>query len=122
VTEGDALFGVDELAVAVHTVGRAEAGLVHALAQAEAEGIVTGLDAGAVGAALIAARSLDRAERLPDKSAVYAIAQSLTPYRELLHALRLPAAIAPGGVPLPSTTETKAGGPDWLHDLAGRPD
>jgi hypothetical protein len=116
-----ALFDVDELHVDVTKAGQAEAGLAHALKHAADEGIVTDLDAGAVGAALVAARALDRADRLPDKSAVYAIAQSLTPYRELLHALRLPTAIAPGGVPLPTAAEGSPTVPTWLSDQFGTP-
>ena len=120
-TDEGALFGVDELHVDKRRAGRAEAGLMHALERAVEDGIVTDLDAGAVGAALIAARALDRAEGLPDKTAVYAIAQSLTPYREMLHALRLPTAIAPGGVPLPTTTDSQTGVPSWLSDEFGTP-
>lgn len=115
------LFGVDELVEDAHRAGPAEAGLRAALERARTDGIVTVLDAGAIGAALLAARALDRADRLPSKTAVYAIAQSLTPYRELLHALRLPAAIAPGGVPLPTADVDGSGVPSWLSDEFGTP-
>jgi hypothetical protein len=115
-----ALFGVDELREAKRA-GPAEAGLHKALVRAVADGIVTDLDAAAVGAALLGARALDRADFLPDKSAVYAIFQGLTPYRELLHALRLPAAIAPGGVPLPTGDGDASGVPSWLSDEFGTP-
>jgi len=120
-TDDGVLFGVAELSTDTARMGRAEAGLVRALEQAEREGIITGLDGGGVGAALIAARKLDRADVSTASNAGYLVAQLMTPYREMLHALRLPAAIAPGGVPLPKPAESGDGRPSWLRDEFGKP-
>jgi hypothetical protein len=110
------LFDVEELSVDLRRVGRAEAGLARALRQAVDDGVLVELDGGMIGAALIGARALDRAEALPDKSAVYAIAQCLPPYQKALHALRLPAEVAPVAAPsLPSSGSDDA--PDWLRDF-----
>jgi hypothetical protein len=118
-TVSDALFDVEELAVPARA-GRAEAGLGAALKAAADAELILDVDAGLVAAALIAARALDRAEAMPDKSAVYAVAQLLPPYQKALHALRLPAEAAPvaGRVPAGPATEG-AGGPSWLGDTFG---
>jgi hypothetical protein len=89
--DGGALFELPELAVDARA-GRCEAALHRALAAGIEDGTVVDVDAGLAAAALVAARALDRADRM-DKPA-YAVAALLTPYREALHALRLPAAIA----------------------------
>lgn len=111
----DALFGVAELA-ALPNARRTEAGLLAALRKAQTEGIVTETDAGLIGAALVAARALDRAEALADKTAVYAIAQLLPPFQRICHGLRLPLEVAPvSDKPGPAAP---AGVPSsWLDDL-----
>lgn len=115
----DGLFDVEELVVP-HTAGRVEAGLGRALEVAVTEGVVVELDAGLVAGALVAARALDRAEGLPDKSAVYAVAQLMRPYQDALHALRLPAEVAPTAGPrLPDTAAGADGPPSWLGDAFG---
>lgn len=88
------LFDVDEL-VALPNAGRTEAGLVAALRAAVDAHIVGPSDAALAAAALVAARALDRAEALPDKTAVYAVAQLLPPLQRALHGLRLPAEVVP---------------------------
>lgn len=109
------LFGVDEIAPLANA-RRTEAGLMAALRKAESEGIVTELDAGLIGGALVAARALDRAEAMTDKTAVYAIAQLLPPFQRAVHGLRLPLEVAPvSDKPLPAGP---AGVPSsWLDDL-----
>src|SRR5205085_2749628 len=103
------LFDVPELK-ALPNARRAEAGLMKALQAAAADGSILELDAGLVSAALVAARALDRAEALADKSAVYAVAQLLPPYQKALHGLRLPAEVAPVGAPrLPEPAAADAG-------------
>lgn len=113
------LFDVDEL-VALPNAGRTEAGLVAALKAAADAHIVGPADAALAAAALVAARALDRAEALPDKTAVYAVAQLLPPLQRALHGLRLPAEVTPvqeGPAELP--TPTGAGAPSWLSDHFG---
>lgn len=115
--EDGALFGVPELEVDTAKVGRVEAGLARSIDAGEKAGTLVPEDAGLIGAALVAARALDVAER--SSKPAYAVAALLTPYRECLAALRLPAAIAPAA-PRPP-----AGGapdtPDSLRDLFGTP-
>lgn len=113
------LFGVTELAP-LRNAGRAEAGLGAALAAAAAEGVILQLDGGLVAAALVAARALDRAEALPDKSAVYAVAQLLPPFQKALHGLRLPAEVAPVATPrTPEPAPDASDRPSWLGDAFG---
>lgn len=113
------LFEVRELKP-LPNARRAEAGLMAALEAAAADGVAVQLDAGLIGAALIAARALDRAEALPDKTAVYAVAQLLPPYQRALHGLRLPAEVAPVGTPrLPEPAGEDSGPPSWLRDSFG---
>lgn len=114
---GPGLFDVDELAASPRA-GRTEAGLHKALEAAARDGVVVDLDGGLVAAALVAARALDRAEALPDKSAVYAVAQLLPPFQKALHGLRLPQELAPGMAGrLPDPTPAGDGAPSWLGDL-----
>jgi hypothetical protein len=77
-------------------MGRAETALVKALGAADH---LDDIDAGLVGAALVAARALDRAELQPGTKGGYLVAQLLKPYQEALAGLRLPQAIAPAGMP-----------------------
>lgn len=71
--------------------GRTEQLLDRAIAWGEKDGPLEQQDAGLVGGARVAARALDAAEKLGGKGSVYAVSALLTPYRELLAALRLPA-------------------------------
>jgi hypothetical protein len=114
--EDGALFGLPELVVDERKAGRCEVALHLALTAGARDGTVVEVDAGLAAAALVAARALDRAERM-DKPA-YAVAALLTPYREALHALRLPAAIGPAPAALPAA-EGPTGTPDWLRDAFG---
>lgn len=71
--------------------------------------------------AIVAARHLDVLGRLPTHKGAYAIAALLTPWRECLHALRLPTAFEVGdGPPLPAGGAPS--GADSLRDLFGTPD
>jgi hypothetical protein len=121
VAEDDgALFGVPELHVDVDDdkTGRAEAALYRSLQAGAADGTLHEVDAALAAAALVAARGLDAAERgsqtVTKAGQVrntgpqpYAIAALLTPYRDALHALRLPTAIVPAdSVPLPGNGQT----------------
>lgn len=113
------LFDVDELDRPVGN-GRVEAGTHRAIVEAESLGKLLPEHAGLVAAALAAARTLDRAERLPDKSAVYAVPQIMRPYQDAMHALGLPqevAAVPPAGARLPA--ESQGNRADWLSDELG---
>ncbi len=112
-----ALFGREE--VPVGGVGPAEAALNVAVAAGEKAGTLVAEDAALVAAARHAARAMDWAMRSPSPKAIYSIAQSLTAYRETLHALRLPAAIAPAPVKPPAAPAQPEGDP--LRDLFGTP-
>ena len=116
----EVLWGVEELAAPLPNARRTEAGLHAAILAAVDQGVVIELDAGLVAAALVAARALDRAEALPDKTAVYAVAQLLPPFQRALHGLRLPAETAPtGDARLPDPTPDHDGAPSWLRDELG---
>ncbi len=113
------LFDVPEL-TALPNAGRAEAGLLLALQAAAKDEVIQEVDGGLVAGALVAARALDRAEALPDKTAVYAVAQLLPPYQKALHGLGLPLERAPAGgpaVPVPGGQGADAA--DWLGDHLG---
>jgi hypothetical protein len=114
----DALFSTAE-ADAGYRPGRVEAGLIQAIRAAEEAGTVVPEDRGMIGGALVAARKLDRADADPSPKAGYLVAQLLTPYRETLAALRLPAALAPVAPPAPVATESQTSTPDWLRDAFG---
>lgn len=117
--ESPGLFDVPEL-TALPNAGRAEAGLMLALREAAQAALVQGVDGGLVAGALIAARALDRAEALPDKSAVYAVAQLLPPYQKALHGLGIPLERSPAGGPaVPVPTPEGSGPPSWLRDEFG---
>lgn len=119
---GDALFDVDELAPDPARMGRVEAALHRSLAAAEASGKLLPEDAGLAAAALVAARALDQVEANANGSkTAYAVQAVLSPYRECLHALRLPTAFAPASA-APVATGPSSGTPNWLHDLAGAPE
>jgi hypothetical protein len=107
------LFAVPE-----RPAGRVETGLRVAVTAGQDAGMLVDEDAGLIAAAFVAARALDRAETLPDKSAVYAIAQLMRPYQDALNALRLPAALTPATPPAP-VTESQTATPDWLRDAFG---
>ena len=111
------LFDVPELA-GLPNARRTEAGLLAALQAATRDSLIRDVDAGLVGAALVAARALDRAEALPDKTAVYAVAQLLPPYQKALHGLGLPLEPAPvGGARLPDAGQDADQAPSWLGAL-----
>lgn len=119
--EQAALFDVPELAEPEPAaMGRTEAGLYRAIQAGRDAGTLMSEDSGLIGGALVAARGLDAAERGPRGKPgpqPYAIAALLTPYREALHALRLPAAIEPAktnGEPRPA-----AASPADLSSLLG---
>lgn len=121
-TADDALFDVPELAADITKLGRAEAGLIRAVRAGEVSGTLIAVDAAAVGAALIAARALDRADKplgLGNVKDGYLVAQLLTPYREMLHSLRLPAALTPAAPPPPDPGNGQDQTPDWLRDAFG---
>lgn len=116
----DALFAEEEVTGA--PMGAVEAGVRRALA-AGAEAMIVGpTDAALAEAAVVAGRALDRANRLPDKSAVYAVAQLMRPFQDALHALRLPAEVAPAAVPPSSGAERPSSLGDLLGDAFGRPE
>ena len=114
-----ALFSEDDLP---HKMGRVEAGTLRAITAGLEQAIIGDTDAGMAEAALLAARTLDRCETLPDKTAVYAIAQNLRPFQDAMHALRLPAELSPAAVPSQPAENSQAGTPDWLRDAFGTPD
>lgn len=111
------LFDVEELKP-LPNARRAEAGLMFALEEAAGAGRLDTTTAGLVGGALIAARALDRAEALPEKTAVYAVAQLLPPFQRALEGLGLTVDQArPAG----DTTPPAAGAPSWVSDEFGTP-
>lgn len=115
----DALFEVPDEPV---PGGRVEAGVKVAIEAAVDAGRLDKLDAGMIQGALLAARTLDRAETLPSKSAVYAIAQLMRPWQDAMHALRLPEEVAPAsGLSAAAATESQSGEPSWLRDAFGTP-
>jgi hypothetical protein len=116
----EVLWGVPELAAPLPNARRTEAGLHAALRAAQEGGQLLEIDAGLVGGALVAARAMDRAEALPDKTAVYAIAQLLPAYQKALHGLGLPVERAPAGEGrLPDPTPAGPSQQDWLSDGLG---
>ena len=116
----DALFDVPDEPV---KGGRVEAGVRVAIEAAISAGRLDSLDAGMIEGALLAARTLDRAETLPSKSAVYAIAQLMRPWQDAMHALRLPEEVAPStGLAVSAKEDSPTGAPDWLRDAFGTPD
>jgi hypothetical protein len=123
VSDDGALFGREE--VPVGGIGPAEAALNVAVQAGEAAGTLVAEDAALVAAARHAARAMDWTMRTPSPKAIYAVAQSLTAYRETLHALRLPTAIAitasalRGGKPAGEEPDEPKGDP--LRDLFGTP-
>jgi hypothetical protein len=106
-------------AVPARPAGRVETGLRTAVDAGQTAGTLVAEDAGLIAAAFVAARALDRAETLPDKSAVYAVAQLMRPFQDALNALRLPAALAPAAPPAPSPAEGQSGVPSWVSDAFG---
>lgn len=116
-SDEDALFAAEDVAALHRPVGEVEVGLRSAVAAAWAAGTLVDEDRGLVGAAMVAARKLDAADRMSDKAGGYLVAQLLTPYRETLQALRLPTALAPASAPPPPDSHT--GTPDWLRDAFG---
>jgi hypothetical protein len=102
--------------------GRVERGLQKSVDAGRDAGTLVAEDEGLIAAAFVAARALDKAENLPDKSAVYAIAQLMRPYQDALNALRLPAALTPVTPPAPAPSDGHSSTPDWFHDAFGKPE
>jgi len=116
----DALPGMEEETLAALTKpGQAEEGLRRAIAAGWAAGTLVDEDAGLIGSALVGARALDAADRTPNAKTGYLVAALLTPYRETLAALRLPAAVTPSDPRAPAASQTDT--PDWLRDAFGTP-
>jgi hypothetical protein len=115
----DALFDVPELYLQPDGKGRTEAGLMRALAAAEEAGKLIPEDAGMIGAALVAARALDQAEKFSGPKTPYAIQAAMPSYMEALHALRLPVKVAP--VPPVVAPSSQPVTSDWLGDAFGTP-
>jgi len=111
------LFEVPELAGPPRARRNEEA--VHAaLAAGIRDKLVRDVDGGLAATALSLARALDRAEALPDKSAVYAVAQVAPQLQKALHGLGLPLEAAPvGGARLPDAGQEAGGAPSWLGEL-----
>jgi hypothetical protein len=99
--------------------GRVERGTRTAVDAGVAAGTLLPEDSGMIEAALLAARALDRAETLPDKSAVYAVAQLLRPYQDAMHSLRLPTALTPATPPAPEPSNSRSGLEELLRDSFG---
>jgi hypothetical protein len=115
------LFDVPELILEPAKRGRTEAGLMCALAAAEEAGKLIPEDAGMIGAALVAARALDQAEKFSGPKTPYAIQAAMPSYMEALHALRLPVRTAP----VPAVAPPTSGQPDsakWFRDVFGSPE
>lgn len=109
----EGLFEVPQL-----PAGRVAASLEVAVRAGRDAGTLVAEDEGLIAAAFVAARALDRAETLPDKSAVYAVAQLMRPFQDALNALRLPAALTPASPP-PPAAESQTATPEWLRDAFG---
>jgi len=111
------LFEVEALA-ALPNAGRAEAGVELALRAAVRDKLVRDVDGGLVAGVLILARAMDRAEALPDKVAVYALAQVGPQFQKALHGLGLPLEPGPiAGPRVPGAGQDGADAPSWLGDL-----
>lgn len=122
--ESGALFDVPELAADPARLGRVEAAVYAALRAGADAGTVLPEDAGLAAGALVAARALDVADRMMSnptqaKAAGYLVAQLLTPYREALHALRLPAELTPASPPAPNAGNGQDELASWLGDAFG---
>lgn len=103
--------------------GTAERGLMAAVAAAARAGRLGEEDQGLIGSALVGARALDDADRFAGTKGggPYAVAALLTPYRETLQALRLPAAVLPDETP-PPPGESQSSTPGWLSEHFGTPE
>jgi hypothetical protein len=114
------LFDVPEL-VPLANAGRAEAGLMLALREAQRAELLQEVDGGLVAGALIAARALDQAETIPGaKDRAYAVTALLPPYQKALHGLGLPLERSPAAGPaVPLPAGNVAGPPSWLSDEFG---
>jgi len=116
----EGLFSEEEIPAG--GVGPAEAALIVAAKAGHAAGTLVEEDEALLAAARHAARAMDWTMRSPSPKAIYAVAQSLTAYRECLHALRLPAAIAPAPAKLPEAKPATKDAGDWLSDHFGTPE
>lgn len=113
------LFDVAELAP-LPNARRAETGVMLALQAAARDKLIRDVDGGLVAGLLVVARALDRAEALPDKTAVYAVAQVFPQLQRALHGLGLPLEPGPiGEARLPDAPTPGAEAPSWLSDELG---
>jgi hypothetical protein len=122
VTDG-ALFRDEEIPAG--GVGPAEHGLRVAIAAGRRrtdERMLIDQDEALIAAALHAARAMDWTMRTPSPKAIYAISQALTSYRETLHALRLPEAVAAPLAAKVAEAKPKTTAEDWLSDHFGTPE
>jgi len=96
--------------------------LTKAVQAATRDGRLITEDGGLVAAAMVAARALDDADAVRGLKGGYLVAQLMTPYREALHALRLPAEVEPADEPRPPAAGGDGqGAPSWLSDEFGTP-
>jgi hypothetical protein len=100
--------------------GRVEAMLLRAIKAAQDAEVLVTEDWGLIGGALAGARALDMAERGGRGGGPYAVAALLSPYRETLQALRLPAELAPAEQPRPPAG-TQPDASSLLGDWFGTP-
>lgn len=115
------LDDVARLAIKPGERGRVERALIRALEAAAEAGHLIEEDLGLIGGALAGARAIDGAEKWPGLKGGYLVAQLLTPYREALAALRLPAAVNPADDPRPPANVSDDA-PNWLSDHYGTPE
>lgn len=117
----DGLFDVPELLEAApEHMGQAEAGLWRAIRAGNEAGTLLPEDAGMIGAALVSARALDHADRHPNSKTGYLIAALTSPHREVLQALRLPAALTPSDPRPAGKSQTDLS--ELLGDAFGSPE
>ena len=114
----EALFGLPEMVLDEKRAGRAERALQHALEAGYANKTIGDTDAALAAAALVGARAIDSIDNMEGKAA-YAFAAAATPYREMLHALRLPEAVEPATSAAPAGERAPHGVPDWLTSALG---
>lgn len=97
-TDTPALFDVPATSTRAGVVERM---FRQAVAAAQRSHVLVDEDLALIGGALTAAQALDTASQVGGLKGGYLVAQLLTPYREALAALRLPAEVAPADQPRP---------------------
>jgi hypothetical protein len=120
VPDMESLFPELEAALPPGRPGRVEALLLRSIEAAQKASTLVVEDWGLVGGCLAAARALDTAERGGRGGGPYAVAALLSPYREALQALRLPAVLAPAEAPRPPAG-TPVDASSLLGDIFGTP-